>query len=78
MASPEDYRKNADECFRMATSARNDDERRAWLLLAEGWLRMLEGPIPEKRPAAESVRQRARRIRQPERRRAGEQTKGRR
>jgi hypothetical protein len=77
MASPEEYQKNADECFRMATLARNDAEKAAWLTIAEGWLRMLEGPIPEKQPAAESVRQRARRIRQPERRRAGEQTKGR-
>jgi hypothetical protein len=50
MASPEEYQENADECFRKAVLARDDSDRRAWLMLAEGWLRMLEGPIPKKAP----------------------------
>jgi hypothetical protein len=36
-----EYRRNAKLCQEMATSARNESDKRQWLELAESWLRMI-------------------------------------
>jgi len=36
----DEYRRQADECLRMADQTHDEDDRRAWLRLAEGWHRM--------------------------------------
>jgi hypothetical protein len=37
----EDFRRQADECVRMADQTEDERDRRAWLRLAEGWRRMI-------------------------------------
>ena len=41
MDTEDEYRRNADECSRMAQNSRRDEDRAAWLRLADSWLRML-------------------------------------
>jgi hypothetical protein len=41
MTRADEYRRNADECQRMADNTSNDHDRRAWLRLAESWMRMV-------------------------------------
>ena len=36
----DEYRRNAEECLRMADQANDERDRRSWLRLAEGWDRM--------------------------------------
>jgi hypothetical protein len=36
----DEYRRNADECLRMAAQAPDENDRRSWLRLAEGWRQM--------------------------------------
>lgn len=40
MRKSEEYRVHAAECQRMADATVNQDDRRAWLQMAESWLRM--------------------------------------
>jgi hypothetical protein len=37
----DEFRHNADECLRMAERTANENDRGAWLRLAEAWLRMI-------------------------------------
>jgi hypothetical protein len=37
----DEYRRNAQECQRMADSTSNESDRRSWLRLAESWMRMV-------------------------------------
>jgi hypothetical protein len=37
----DEFRRNADECQRMANKTSNEDDKRAWLRLAESWLRLI-------------------------------------
>jgi hypothetical protein len=39
----DEYRANAAECQRMAAKCLDGEERRMWLHMAAGWLRMAEG-----------------------------------
>jgi hypothetical protein len=36
----DEFRRNADECVRMADLTQDECDRRSWLRLAEGWHRM--------------------------------------
>jgi hypothetical protein len=36
----DEYKRNADECLRMASQTHDEQDRRSWLRLAEGWDRM--------------------------------------
>ncbi|MGH6815008.1 MAG: hypothetical protein ACREC6_04830 [Hyphomicrobiaceae bacterium] len=40
MSKSEKYSRAAEECSRMAATARTDAERAAWLKIAESWLRL--------------------------------------
>jgi hypothetical protein len=42
MGTADDYQKKADQCLRMANTAKDADEKATWLQIAEGWLRLLE------------------------------------
>ena len=46
----DEFRHNADECLRMAERTANENDRRAWLRLAEAWLRMIR---PDQAESAE-------------------------
>jgi hypothetical protein len=46
MSKADEYRRNANECCRMAQSTRDPDDRAAWLRLADSWRRML-GPLDD-------------------------------
>jgi hypothetical protein len=50
----DDYRQNADECLRMAAKTPGEENRAAWLRLAEGWLRMIK---PDRASAAEAFQE---------------------
>ena len=41
MNRSDEYRRNADECQRMADNTSNENDKRAWLRLAESWMRMV-------------------------------------
>ena len=41
MSKADEYRRNAEECSRMAQATRNPEDKAAWLRLADSWLRML-------------------------------------
>lgn len=41
MHRADEYRRNAEECQRMADNTSNGNDKRAWLRLAESWLRMV-------------------------------------
>jgi hypothetical protein len=41
MSRSDEYRRNAEECQRMADNTSNDHDKRAWLRLAESWMRMV-------------------------------------
>jgi hypothetical protein len=41
MAKDEEYRRQAEECRRMAENARSPLDKDAWLRLANSWLQML-------------------------------------
>ena len=41
MSTDEEYRRQAEECRRMAENAINCDDKQAWLKLADSWLQML-------------------------------------
>src|SRR5437879_759904 len=43
MSKSDEYRKNADECRRMAGQTQQPDDVAAWLRLAYSWLKMLKG-----------------------------------
>jgi hypothetical protein len=43
MSADDEFRRNADECFRMADATRNERDKAAWLRIAEKWLRMIRG-----------------------------------
>jgi hypothetical protein len=43
MSKSDEYRKNADECRRMASQTQQPDDEAAWLRLAYSWLKMLKG-----------------------------------
>jgi len=43
MSRSDEYRKNAEECRRMASQTRKPDDEAAWLRLAYSWLKMLRG-----------------------------------
>lgn len=37
----DEYRRNAEECQRMADNTTNESDKRSWLRLAESWMRMV-------------------------------------
>jgi hypothetical protein len=41
MSNDDEYRRQAAEAERQSRSARNDQDRAAWLRLAQGWLSMV-------------------------------------
>ena len=41
MHRADEYRRNAEECQRMADNTSNGNDKRAWLRLAESWMRMV-------------------------------------
>jgi hypothetical protein len=41
VSKSDEFRRNADECQRMADRTSNDGDKRAWLRLAQSWLRMI-------------------------------------
>jgi hypothetical protein len=52
MSSANDYRVNAEDCLRMATSASEERDRPLWATMAQSWLRLAEHadrvhPAPE-------------------------------
>lgn len=69
MTRCDEYRRNAEECQRMADNTSNENDRRAWLRLAESWMRMVRkesghgGPEGQARDAFDAE-QRARGTRQ--------------
>jgi hypothetical protein len=42
MSSTAVYRTNAENCLRMARTARNDQDKPFWLNLAQSWLQLAE------------------------------------
>jgi len=42
MNKQDEYRANAAECQRMATTARTEQDKLTWLEMAESWLQMLK------------------------------------
>jgi hypothetical protein len=51
----DEFRRNAAECQRMADKTADEGDKRAWLRLAESWLRLIRPIMPgtEKRTPAE-------------------------
>jgi hypothetical protein len=43
MSKSDEYRRNADECRRMASRTQKPEDEAAWLRLAYSWLKMLQG-----------------------------------
>jgi hypothetical protein len=43
MSKSDEYRRNADECRRMASRTQKPDDVAAWLRLAYSWLKMISG-----------------------------------
>jgi hypothetical protein len=41
VSKSDEFRRNADECQRMADSTSNDGDKRAWLRLAQSWLALI-------------------------------------
>ena len=41
MSKSDEFRRNADECQRMADRTSHDGDKRAWLRLAQSWLAMM-------------------------------------
>jgi hypothetical protein len=41
MSRSDEYRRNAEECQRMADNTANESDKRSWLRLAESWMRMV-------------------------------------
>jgi hypothetical protein len=41
MGTDEEYRRQAEECRRMAANAVSADDKQSWLRLADSWLQML-------------------------------------
>jgi hypothetical protein len=41
MGTNEEYRRQAEECRRMAENAIGSDDKQAWLKLADSWLQLL-------------------------------------
>ena len=59
MNESDEYRRNADYCRYMADSPRKEDEKRAWLGLAQSWLKMMRNTRPfDARHAARATGQR--------------------
>jgi hypothetical protein len=52
MSKSDEYRRNADECRRMASRTQKPDDEAAWLRLAYSWLRMLKGEEAGRQEAA--------------------------
>jgi hypothetical protein len=46
VSKSDEFRRNADECLRMADRTADEGDRRAWLRLAESWLRMIRRNLP--------------------------------
>jgi hypothetical protein len=41
-SSTDSYRSNAEECLRLASLDRNENDRPLWVTLAQSWLRLAE------------------------------------
>ena len=41
MNRSDEYRRNAEECQRMADATSSESDKRSWLRLAESWMRMV-------------------------------------
>jgi hypothetical protein len=59
MGTNEEYRRQAEECRRMAANAISADDKQSWLNLADSWLQMLprrlrEWPKPSDQDSKES------------------------
>jgi hypothetical protein len=52
MSKSDEYRKNADECRRMASQTQKPEDEAAWLRLACSWLQMLEGHEASRQPSS--------------------------
>jgi hypothetical protein len=70
VSKSDEFRRNADECQRMADRTSNDGDKRAWLRLAQSWLAMIrpDGRTAGQRTAADQfeARERAEGTRQEE------------
>jgi hypothetical protein len=45
MNRSDEYRRNAEECQRMADNTANASDKRSWLRLAESWMRMVRKEV---------------------------------
>ena len=52
MSKSDEFRRNAAECQRMANKTSDDGDKRAWLGLAESWLRLIRPGVPGTEKAA--------------------------
>ena len=54
MSKATEYRANAEICRRMADKAQNEEDRRAWLEMAQSWsfLTKLDDVVPQERSSA--------------------------
>jgi hypothetical protein len=48
----DEFRRNAEECLRMAERTAEEGDKRAWLRLAESWLRMIRPEAAARRQTA--------------------------
>jgi len=70
VSKSDEFRRNANECQRMADRTSNDGDKRAWLRLAQSWLALIrpDDPTARGRTAAGDfdARERADGTRQPQ------------
>lgn len=50
LSKSDEYQRKAEECQRMADATSSDEQKRSWMSLAEGWLRMVT-PTAKKQSA---------------------------
>ena len=44
MSNSEEFQRNAEDCLRRADDSADEDDQRAWLRMAESWLRLIRVP----------------------------------
>jgi len=58
VSKSDEFRRNADECQRMADRTSDDGDKRAWQRLAQSWLRMIRPNLPTAGPHTFDARER--------------------
>jgi hypothetical protein len=46
MSESEEFQRNAEDCLRMADKSADEGDQRAWLRMAESWLRLIRPGAP--------------------------------